>query len=386
MPFLYRAINASIESPPFDGKIFIGGSFTTANSVSVQRFSKLNADGSSASGFSTNISSTYGTIYKIAVQSDGKVIVGGAADLSYPGYIYNYGIARLNTDGTIDTSFRSGGGFYDIVWDIIPLSNGKILTAGEVYPSVRRLNSDGSVDSSLSPNISGTATCLSIQNDNKILVGGNFDTAYNYASVSLWSALRINTNDTLDTSFLVQKGVNTTVYKIFELNGTVFLFGDFTQANNNALSPSTVYTVYRLMTYSSTTGYMVAPSSSTQSLAGVNGNVYAADYDDSKIIIGGDFTTCLNSYWSTIASNNRIVRINQSNGYIDSTFNIGTGFNGAVHDIKIQSDGKILVGGAFTTYNNVSRPYLARLESDGSLDTTFTPSLNGEVRTITLTS
>jgi hypothetical protein len=38
-------------------------------------------------------------------------------------------------------------------------------------------------------------------------------------------------------------------------------------------------------------------------------------------------------------------------GTKDSTFNIGAGFNSVASDIVVQSDGKILVGGAFTTYN-----------------------------------
>ncbi len=50
--------------------------------------------------------------------------------------------------------------------------------------------------------------------------------------------------------------------------------------------------------------------------------------------------------------------------------------------IAVQSDGKILIGGVFTTVNGVSRPNLARLNPDGSVDTTFNPAPNGEVRVI----
>jgi uncharacterized delta-60 repeat protein len=59
----------------------------------------------------------------------------------------------------------------------------------------------------------------------------------------------------------------------------------------------------------------------------------------------------------------------------------GTGsfFNNTVRAFATQSDGKILVGGDFTTYNNVSQSYLARLDKTGSLDTTFIPTLDGPV-------
>lgn len=83
-----------------------------------------------------------------------------------------------------------------------------------------------------------------------------------------------------------------------------------------------------------------------------------------KVIVGGSFT----NYMST--SKNRIMRLNE-NGTIDNTFSVGTGFDGSVYAIKIQSDGKIIVGGDFTSYNGVSRSRIARLNSDGTLDTTF---------------
>jgi uncharacterized delta-60 repeat protein len=85
---------------------------------------------------------------------------------------------------------------------------------------------------------------------------------------------------------------------------------------------------------------------------------------DGKIVIGGDFT----SYSGT--SRNRIIRLN-SDGSIDNSFNIGTGFNAYVDDIKIQPDGKIVVGGNFTSYNGTSRNRIIRLNSDGSIDNSF---------------
>jgi uncharacterized delta-60 repeat protein len=85
---------------------------------------------------------------------------------------------------------------------------------------------------------------------------------------------------------------------------------------------------------------------------------------DGKILVGGAFT----SYNGTPA--NRIIRLND-NGTVDNTFNIGTGFSQTVWAINVQTDGKILVGGDFTQYNGNSHPHLIRLNSDGSVDNTF---------------
>jgi len=86
---------------------------------------------------------------------------------------------------------------------------------------------------------------------------------------------------------------------------------------------------------------------------------------DGKILAGGFFQSFNGS------SQNRFIRLN-SDGSKDTSFDIGTGFNGSVWSTAIQSDGKILVGGFFTTYNTSSSLYSAILNSDGS----FNSSLN----------
>ena len=85
---------------------------------------------------------------------------------------------------------------------------------------------------------------------------------------------------------------------------------------------------------------------------------------DGKVLLGGSFTT-----YSGV-SQNRLTRIN-SNGFRDTTFNIGTGFNSSIQTILVDSNNKILVGGNFTTYSGITSRGLIRLNSDGSFDTTF---------------
>ena len=84
---------------------------------------------------------------------------------------------------------------------------------------------------------------------------------------------------------------------------------------------------------------------------------------DGKVLIGGNFTTINGT------NRNRIARLN-ANGSLDSSFNPGTGADGPVRSIALQPDGKVLIGGDFTTVNGVARPYVARLYGDSA------PSLN----------
>ena len=92
---------------------------------------------------------------------------------------------------------------------------------------------------------------------------------------------------------------------------------------------------------------------------------------DGKILVGGVFTS-----YSGVTRNG-IIRLN-TGGTIDNTFNSGDGFNSNVYSITLQPDGKILVGGFFSSYNGVTNDYIVRLNSNGTIDNTFiTGSTNG---------
>ena len=102
---------------------------------------------------------------------------------------------------------------------------------------------------------------------------------------------------------------------------------------------------------------------------------------DGKILVGGNFT----QYNGT--ARNRIIRLN-TDGSVDNTFAIGTGFNASVWSIVVQPDNKILVGGDFTQYSGSSRSKLVRLTSTGAIDTTFAnlSPVNNTVYSIALQS
>ncbi len=116
------------------------------------------------------------------------------------------------------------------------------------------------------------------------------------------------------------------------------------------------------------------------------GSVYAIAFQsDGKILVGGYFTS-----WNGTTVGN-IVRLN-ADGTRDTAFttNTGTGASGGVVSIAIQSDGKILVGGNFGAWNGTTVTRIVRLNSDGTRDTAFTTNAgngaNNTVRSVTIQS
>lgn len=215
----------------------------------------------------TSLTSTLVHTSTIEKQSNGKYVIGGI--FTQIDGVSRNNLARLNADGTLDTSFN-----------VSPSYNGSFIEAMVTQP------------------------------DDKILIGflGNFTQK---------GILRLNTDGSIDNTFNVGSGITTTG----------------------------VLSTYNRFVF----GFAVQP--------------------DNKVIIGGDF----NSYNGN--DRNKIVRLN-SDGSLDNTFNIGSGIgettnNQWVRAIALQSNGKILVGGYFTSYNGLSCSRLIRLNSDGSFDSTF---------------
>src|SRR5690606_39126076 len=96
---------------------------------------------------------------------------------------------------------------------------------------------------------------------------------------------------------------------------------------------------------------------------------------DGKILVGGDITNYNGfSYWTNGSPIFGIVRLNPD-GAIDFPFSVATGFGTmgqAVKSIALQPDGKILLAGAFQSFNgNNDYHYLVRLNPEGTIDTTF---------------
>lgn len=179
-----------------DGKILIGGNFTSFNGASRNRITRLNGDGSLDGTFNVG-SGCNAFCTAIAVQPDGQILLGG----SFTGYnnVWRSNIARINTDGSLDESFVSIPGANYIIDYIIPLSNGKIMAAGQFTSyngvtkhGVIRLQSNGDLDETFNPggsmqtgsnnsNYLSLVYCMALGSGGDLWIAGNFT---NYNGVS----------------------------------------------------------------------------------------------------------------------------------------------------------------------------------------------------------
>ncbi len=408
-----------------DGKIIIGGSFTLYNATARNYIARLNADGSIDTGFDPG-SGANGYVRAIALQPDGKIIIGGDFT-TYNGTGRNY-IARLHADGSLDATYDPGSGANDKIQTMALQSDGKTLIGGDfttyngtVRNRVARINADGSLDAAFSPGTgaNGSVRAIALQPDGKALIGGSF-TTYNGTGRNFIA--RVNANGSLDATFNVGTGAGSIVYGItLQPDGKAIIGGFFTTYNSTArnyiarvnadgsldmgFDPGSGGNSYiqsialqtdgkaiivgSFVTYNGTARNYIARVNADGSLeatfnqgSGASRTVLAtALQPDGKIIIGGQF----NSY-NTIART-RIARLN-ADGSLDATFDPGTGASADVSAIALQPDGKIIIGGTFTTYNGTTRNRIARLNADGSLDVTFDPGsgANNLVGAITLQS
>jgi uncharacterized delta-60 repeat protein len=379
-----------------DGKILVGGVFSTYNGVTVNRIVRLNTDGTRDTGFSTEGTGFGNIIHAIALQSDGKLLVGGEFT-TYNGIFLNR-IQRLNADGTRDTGFVIGTGFNNIVYTIVSQSDGNILVGGlftsyngNPRKAIVRLTSSGQIQSIalpvstytvVLPYILNTGTgfnnsvrAIALQPDGKILVDGEFTT---YNGVTVNRIVRLNTDGTRDPGFVSGTGLNQAVFAIaLQPDGKILVAGSVSSYNG-------VYGGLGMVRLNADgtfdTGFSIG--------SGFNATpVYAITIQpDGKILVGGRFT----GFNGT--SQSRITRLN-ADGTRDTGFSIGTGFTGGYLDLNaivLQPDGKILAGGNFTSYNGVIQNHITRLNTDGTLDTGFTggvaPGLSGLVQNIALQS
>jgi uncharacterized delta-60 repeat protein len=350
-----------------DGKVLIGGQFSSINGTNRLGIARLNANGSLDTSFNpgTGVSGSTATVYALAVQPDGTVLVAGEFT-SINGTSINR-IARLNTNGSVDGTFNPGAGANGTVSAVAVQTNGQILIGGNFTTvnntnrnRIARLNADGGLDTSFNPTTGANSTVASVLplSGGQLILGGNFTTINNTNRNRI---ARLNSDGTLDTSFNPGTGANNLVNALaLQANGEVILAGYFTLVNGVARN-----FVSRLdMVGSLDSGFN--PGGTLDAL--VN---FVARQPDGKLIAGGTFTNINQT------GRNRIARLN-SDGSLDTGFDPGSGVDSAnaiVYAVALQSDGKVLVGGNFSSVNGVTHSGLARLNPNGGLDSGYNPVL-----------
>ncbi|ARU06437.1 hypothetical protein CCO03_18810 [Comamonas serinivorans] len=240
-----------------------------------------------------------------------------------PAVLLACGLGMANAAIYAPDDFADNGGTDLETMVMVKDGSGRVLIGGAFtvvegqagYQGLARFNTDDSLDNTLQVATNHFVKAIAVQADGKILIGGAFTAVRptgSAAFTTFWGIARLNANGTLDSSFQ-----NAPVGQV--------------KANNNVR------------------GIAVQP--------------------DGKIVIVGYFTAIDGTARSGIA------RLN-ADGTLDTSFNVGTGANAGVEDVKLQADGKIVIAGSFTAVNGTTIRGVARLNSDGSVDTTFVPNAN----------
>jgi len=377
-----------------DGKVIVGGAFTTVqpNGVSdkVDRnyLARFNPDGSLDQNFNPNANDQ---INAIALQSDGKVLIGGLFttlqpnDASAPTTRNHF--ARLNSDGSLDTAFNPNvtGSLAPQVTSIVVQADGKIVIGGTfrtVGTTVRnylaRLNADGSLDATYNPSPNAAVLCLALQGDGKVIAGGSFTGLNPEGGVSTVRSrlVRLNLNGYPDSEFDPKPNASVNAIAV-QVDGKIVIGGTFSTVQ--PINDTAVTTRSRLARFNAdgTLDGAFNPNA--------NGNVNALlVQSDGSLIVGGTFTTLRPNNDSAPSSRSFIARI-LVDGTLDPAFL--TNCNSPIQALAAQADTKIIVGGYFTQLRSsgssiaVTRNRLARLNTDGSVDTTLDPSANGRILT-----
>ena len=321
-----------------DGKIIVAGRFEKINGVPGWSIARVNNDGSLDSSFSSPFvySSSDPVVGKAVVQSDGKIVVGGILHVASG----TKNVVRLNSDGTIDSTFSANWpnppGY---VYEIAVQSDGKILVSGD-FSGIYRLNANGSPDTSFGTFLSSISG-LVLQPNGYVVAGGYYSTA------STFVVERFQPTGQIDSTFhggtlLFANGPITDLE--LQADGQIIVSGGFTQIDSASKS--------RLARLTSS-GSIDSGFTTTLSLGSV---VDTNIQSDGKIFAVGRF------FFSGDSMAYVTARFN-SDGSTDSSFlRIAESTpSDAVTNAALQADGKMLVGGSFGSLNGIARERVARL-------------------------
>ncbi len=322
--------------------------------------------------FNPGTGASGGFVESMALQPDGKLLICGNFT-SFNGQPKAY-IARLNTDGSVDTSFTASVGYW--VRHLALQADGKIViggffgdVAGVGHRLIARLNSNGSLDTTfdtgtgawgtLGVSITGNADPFVFQvavqpYDGKVLITGNF-TNFNGTRVS--GLARLNTNGTLDTTFQMGSGLSTWGRSIQVLpNNQILVTGWFDNYNNSS---------HNRVALINTNG---SPDNSFLPVFGDKTAVYTAiKFNTGKYLCAGHSLNAQGLFSKEMDRRN-------SDGSIDSSF-VGYA-NEKVQCASLDTSGRIVICGEFTEADGVPRSSIARLNADGTLDTSFSANVD----------
>jgi uncharacterized delta-60 repeat protein len=322
--------------------------------------------------FQTQISG--GPVNTIAVQPDGKILVGGA--FTNVNGVTKHCLARLNPDGSLDTNFNAdvlGSSFYvPRVSEVLVQPDSRILVSGRFTnvagvskSMIVRLNSNGTIDSQFDVGTNHQSVivqALCLQPDGKILALGSFTYI---GGASAKGLARLNDNGSADTSFNSTNNFNGALLSPFIGALTLQPDGKILAGNIRLNTNGSHDTSFNCIVYLG--DFYCDHCSCVEGGANRPWLTFMANGENGGFVLAGSFERVNN------ISRKHIARV-LTNGSLDTSFSTGTGPNGVIFSGSIQSDGKIVIGGCFSSFNGTQRAGVARLHPNGTLDNSFIPA------------
>ncbi len=350
-----------------DGKILIAGNFLQVGTTVRERMARLNTDGSLDTSFVDPMIDS--EVKAVAVQPDGKILVAGtfdAIDTTTRHYL-----ARLNSDGTLDTSFADPG-FDSTVWGLAIQPDGNILAAGDfsnigahAQKYFARITSSGGFDSTFAdPQLCcSVARTVAIQANGDIVIGGYFSEVHGSSNYSYLA--RFTSAGVQDTSFPNVSVVLNSQDLVIGPDGSIYL-GLSGSPSVRKLKPN---------------GTLDSTFNGATSDGSINSMVLQPN---GKLVIGGTFETVGG------AAHHALARLN-TDGSVDGTFadldfyeNAGNQ-NAYIENVVEQTNGDIVVGGNFSLADGQSRQYMARVITGDAAVSKFTGAASGSSVVVTWT-
>lgn len=329
-----------------------------------------------------------GYVQATAVQPDGKILVGGSST-TYNGSTIGL-LTRLNTDGSIDPSFNTGTAFAQStggvpsIQSILVLPDGSILVAGNFlrYNSgtnnvtqLVKLSATGVLDTTFVSNlgvVSGVVMRLTLLSTGDIVVGGQM---VSVGGVTIGGIFKINPSGQVNTAFNSNIG---TGFTLGGGSGALTVLGCVELANNNLMIVGTSLNRLNGIAIGNIAEIQTdgTPVSAVNTELGTGANdtiTRIIKQSTGKVVIAGWFSSLKG------VTTGRIARLN-ADGTVDTTFNqSGVGFNGRVDVIALDANDKIIVGtnGVSPTFNGSQVSQLLKLSADGSIDSSFVGAVAG---------
>lgn len=424
-----------------DGKIIVAGSFSTLGGQTANYVARLNADLTRDTSF--NAPAMNGSVNDVAVDGDGGVIIGGTFT-QVDGQTRNR-LARLNPDGSLDLSFDPGSAFLAEVHSVHIQLNGRIVVGGGFTGRVDRLHANGSNDGLFNRTIFINSIVYDVTTtpDGCLIYAGRFTQPKSHVaalttdaadpavtssprstavdlggdttlSVSVFSSMTptyqwFHDGDPISGATMSSYTINSAT----KADAGAYLV-DVSNATGTASSSPAIVTVLAepVITQDLPANYTAVTMGGVTLTAGIQGRgplTYVWKKETTTLSNGGRITGAdtasldisavelsdAGSYSLTVMNDlGMVTTMSTLVTVIEPPAGIRTGYNpanlsftgGSVYEIEPLSDGSLLVGGFFTQVNGSSRPYLAKIKPDRTLDTTFNPTINSQVYDIDVDS